>query len=149
MRQGNLSITTTYTIVGSNYVGLENGTCCDNCGRLISNLAFIENADGKEFTVGMDCAGTLAGIKDDFTFEYVHKANFQQAKQARATILRNIKKGLTNLRIKTSDDTNNYYKEVGAGVWYMDYPTGGSTWKQYPRDVWKNYVLPMIKDLKA
>lgn len=149
--QRNLSITTTYTIVGSYYSSIEEtGTCCENCGKPIANIAEVESVEGRKYLVGMDCAATLSGIKGDFDFEFVHKANFTTAKSERAKILKYIKEGkVKNFNTRTYTDANNFYKEVGAGVWEFDFVSGGSNWKQFPKDVWQNYVLPMIKDIKS
>lgn len=155
MKQYNLPITTTYTIISSHYVSIEDGGgCCENCGRIISNIATIESKEGKQYTVGLDCAGTLSGIKGDFDFEYIHKANFNTAKQARAKLNKAIKEGIVkNLTFTTYETNDNYYKEVGAGKWEFERLRSGKfdgyAWQQYPAAVWQKYILPMIKDLAA
>lgn len=150
IKQYNLPITTTYKLISSYYSSIEeSGTCCENCGRLIANIAVIESKEGNKHVVGMDCAATLSGIKGDFNFEYIHKANFNTAKQARTLLLKHIKEGkVKSLEFKTFTDDKNFYKEIGAGKWEFEYLSGGYNWKQYPANVWINYVLPMIKDLK-
>jgi hypothetical protein len=147
--QRNLSLlATTYTILGSWYSSLEdNPQTCANCGRVICNIAEVQDADGNKFMVGMDCAETLVGVKDSFDFSHIHKACFAQAKQARAKLLKAKKEGATNFSAKTFTDTNNFYKQIGSGKWDYSLPNGGANWKQYPAEVWGNYVLPMIKDL--
>jgi hypothetical protein len=45
------------------------GSCCDNCGALISNIAHIKNENNQHFYVGMDCAETLSSLKDSEDFE--------------------------------------------------------------------------------
>lgn len=148
--QRSLPITTTYTILGSHYNSIEDGGgICENCGKIITNIAEIQSAEGHKYNVGMDCAGTLSGINGSFDFEYIHKANFTTAKSTRASILKAIKEGkVKNLTVKTFEDANNFYKEIGAGKWEYELTKGGYNWKQYPADVWQNYVLPMIKDIK-
>ncbi len=147
--QRSLPITTTYKIVGSYYKSIEDGGgCCENCSKIISNIAEIENAEGNKYSVGMDCAATLSGIKGEFDFEYTHKANFTTAKGARAGLLKAQKEGHKNLTFKTYDDENNFYKQIGSGSWEYEHKKGGRNWKQYPADVWGSYVLPMIKDIK-
>lgn len=148
--QRNLPITTTYKILGSKYISMEDGgVCCDNCGKFITNIAEIESKEGQRYNVGMDCAATLSGIKDDFNFNYVHKANFTTAKGVRALLLKYIKDGkIKELTFKTYEDDKNFFKEVGAGCWDAALIPHGYNWKQYPKEVWNNYVLPMIKDLK-
>lgn len=42
---------------------IESGqvTCCDNCGKLITNMVKLaRKEDGKRFTIGTDCIETLA-----------------------------------------------------------------------------------------
>lgn len=145
-----LPINTTYKILSSYYLSIEEGggRCCENCGRLITNIAEIESKEGNKYLVGMDCAGTLSGISGNFDFEYIHKANFAAAKAARAAIVKAIKQGkVKNLTASSSINTGNFYKEIGAGMWEYEFISGGYNWKQYPREVWQNYVFPMIKDL--
>jgi len=50
-----------YELIGVSYVALIDsiGTCCDNCGRLISNIATIKHEDGTNYTIGLDCSKTL------------------------------------------------------------------------------------------
>lgn len=39
-------------------------TCCDNCGKLITNMVkIVRKEDGKQFTIGTDCTETLAKAK--------------------------------------------------------------------------------------
>lgn len=60
----NLSHETQYKVISSNYLSLENGggTSCDNCNKIITTTVLIEDTEGKQFTVGQDCALTLADI---------------------------------------------------------------------------------------
>lgn len=149
--QRNLPITTTYTIIGSYYSSIEEaGTCCENCGKAISNVAEIQSAEGRKYLVGMDCAGTLSGIKGEFDFEFIHKSNFTTAKSERAKLLKFIKSGgIKNLEFTTFTDDKNYHKEIGSGKWEFEFLSGGANWKQFTKELWQGYVFPMIKDLKA
>ena len=63
-RQFNLSHNTTYKVIKSLYISLENGGGwpCENCGKIITTMVTVENLEGKQNTVGADCAKTLAGI---------------------------------------------------------------------------------------
>lgn len=146
--QRGLDITVRYELISTYYRSMEEGGgCCENCGKMISNIAEVKSEDGHKYTVGMDCAATLTGIKGDFDFEYVHKANFNTAKSARAGVVKALKKGAKNLSLKTFTDDKNFFKQVGAGKWEYEFASGGYNWKQYRADVWQNYVLPMLKDL--
>jgi hypothetical protein len=149
--QRNLRHDTTYQIVSSWYSELENGTTCQNCERAISNCCEVQDAGGSLFTVGMDCAATLSGIKDSLLLSQT-QASFQQAKSARAAILKFRKQNPGGeVSVKTYETEKNYYKQIGAGCWELTYrPAQGMpfrTWKQYPAGVWLGYVLPMIQGL--
>lgn len=57
----NLSLDTKYTVIDKKYIPLENGGgyCCDNCNKLIANIATIKNEIGETFYIGFDCLETL------------------------------------------------------------------------------------------
>jgi hypothetical protein len=41
-----------------------NGTCCDNCGKIIANIVEVRDREtGKVFYIGTDCADTLIQAK--------------------------------------------------------------------------------------
>lgn len=157
--QRNLPITQKYAVIGSFYRSIEEGggQCCENCGRLITNVCEVQGSeDGKHYFIGMDCAETLTGIKGNFDFEYIHKANFQQAKSALAYIQKAIKKSkeigvLPVIEVKTYEPGKGYYAKTGGIM--IDITTEpfshkfGRTWKQYPLDIGEKYIFPMIKDL--
>ena len=147
--QRNLRHDTTYTILSSWYVSLEDGgNSCQNCGRLIANCAEVQDANGQRFTVGMDCAATLSGIKDTFQLSQV-EASFQQAKSARAKVAK-FRKSYPEgtIRIETLPEGKGYYKEANSGILSCSYnPLQGQPYysmKQYPADVWQAYVYPMV-----
>jgi hypothetical protein len=148
--QRNLPLDVQYTLVGTWYSSIEDSACtCQNCGALIANIAEVKSKYGS-FLVGMDCASTLTGVKD--SLEYMqHEYRFQQAKQARATVLKALKSGAINLDLKTFEDDKNFYKEVGAGRWHIETMRNGQfsgyNWKQYPAETWQKYVLPMLQSL--
>lgn len=59
----NLPLDHKYKVIGFGYCGSlldGNGTTCQNCNRLIVNTATVENEQGKQYTVGCDCAETLS-----------------------------------------------------------------------------------------
>ncbi len=57
----NLSLGTKYTVVDKKYIPLENGCGlgCDNCGKLIANIATVKNESNEVFNIGFDCLETL------------------------------------------------------------------------------------------
>jgi hypothetical protein len=65
MNRYNLELNENYTLVDSFYTGPLTegcGTTCENCGKLITNVAVIKNSKEKKFNVGMDCAETLTNV---------------------------------------------------------------------------------------
>ena len=59
----NLPIDHKYKVIGFDYCGSlldGSGTQCENCNRLIVNTATVETEQGKQYTVGCDCAETLS-----------------------------------------------------------------------------------------
>jgi hypothetical protein len=66
----NLPIDRKYTLVGFDYAGTfedGGGATCENCGRLIVNIATLKDNEGHSYIVGLDCAETLQLTdSDDF-----------------------------------------------------------------------------------
>lgn len=90
----NLPINDIYKIVDSYYLGSladGNGCACDNCNKIITNVAVIENKQGVKYNVGLDCAETLSGL-DYFEFNQT-KADFNEAKAIRAKVNKANKEG--------------------------------------------------------
>jgi len=57
----NLPLDTEYKIIGHDCL-VDNYTSCENCSRVICNIATIEDTEGHKYSVGLDCAETLSGI---------------------------------------------------------------------------------------
>lgn len=100
----------TYKYISSTYISLVDGGCtCDNCGKLIANLVTVENGSGKRFVIGSDCAETLTSLKNDFNWTLQGKYAFDEGKQLRAKLLKNIKAGkITSAYLYKSTDGLNY-----------------------------------------
>lgn len=144
MVQRNLPLGLEYSLIGSWQTELEAGNSCQNCGKAIANCAEIESSQGK-YVVGMDCAKALCC--HSMSMMQAESA-FAMGKSARASLRKAIKENKgTDFRAETFTTTANFYKEVNSGWWQYTLPTGGSIFKQYPANVWKSHVLPMIKDL--
>ena len=59
----NLPLDHKYKVIGFDYCGSlldGGGSSCENCNRLIVNIAIVENEQGKKYQVGCDCAETLS-----------------------------------------------------------------------------------------
>lgn len=81
---------TTYKLVSSFHTGgIENGVPCQNCGKLLSNVAVVANEAGESFQVGMDCAATLSTV-NPFEFDQATDA-FSTGKKVRAALLKGAK----------------------------------------------------------
>lgn len=80
-----------YEIVDTFSLGEDDYSVCDNCGKVIKNIAVVKNSKGKLFNVGMDCAETLSGITEDDIFFW--NSDFKQAKGIRARINKYKKQG--------------------------------------------------------
>ena len=59
--QRRLPLNTKYVVTDKKYIPLLEGfgTCCDNCGKLIANIATVKNETGQSFYVGFDCLETF------------------------------------------------------------------------------------------
>lgn len=57
----NLPLNVNYTVVDKKYIPLLEGfgCTCDNCGKLIANIATVANPDGVRFNIGFDCLETF------------------------------------------------------------------------------------------
>ena len=125
----NLPINENYTIIDSFYTGgLENGCPCDNCGKLLANVATIKNSAGVTFNVGLDCAETLSNVNGLFEV----KAWFAEAKALRAKI---------NKLVKTEPATTyevHYFGVIMVG--YIRIPTEFA--KQYMKDILTKVINP-------
>ena len=104
-----------YRILHSFYS--EDYCTCSNCNKVLKNVAVVEGDDKIQYSVGLDCAATLAGIKDH-DIAYWDDA-FKIAKQYRTKFIKKCKEyGKENVRayvFNTSNDRNkfivvNWYK---------------------------------------
>ncbi len=107
--QRNLPLADIYCIESFRYVPLidGDGTCCDNCGKPISNIVTIKNTKNEKFTVGNDCAKTLVADKTDLLFKV--EPAFNEGKSLRAKIIKHFKSGTI---IKAYIYTNNDKKFI-------------------------------------
>jgi hypothetical protein len=129
----NLPHNDNYKIISYAYVSLidGNGTCCDNCGKLISNMVTIENQNGVQYIVGNDCANTLTFEKWKLVFEI--EPAFDEGKSLRAKIIKGFK----------SNKFNQAYLYKTNRI-ILEYTDGGNSMKKinYPE-----ITIPYIKDL--
>ena len=59
--QRHLPLNVKYHLIDKKYIPLVEsfGTCCDNCGQIIANIATVKSESGLIFTIGFDCLETL------------------------------------------------------------------------------------------
>jgi len=59
--QRNLPLDTKYVVVDKKYIPVleGGGACCDNCGRLIANIATVKNETSDIYYIGFDCLETI------------------------------------------------------------------------------------------
>lgn len=57
----NLPLIVRYTVIDKQYIPLSEGCGmgCDNCGKLIANIATVRNENNETFSIGFDCLETL------------------------------------------------------------------------------------------
>lgn len=60
---GKLDMSKSYKMVSVEYGKLsELSECCDNCGQIISNIAVVQDNDGKISRIGLDCMQTIVNM---------------------------------------------------------------------------------------
>ena len=57
----NLPLDVKYILTDKKYIPLADGygCTCDNCGKLIANIATVKNTNGNSFNIGFDCLETI------------------------------------------------------------------------------------------
>lgn len=72
------------SLFDASYVG-----CCDNCGKVIVNIATVKNEAGKTFEIGLDCKKNLIDkpiiaemLKDELSGTYNAKLYKQRTSEA-------------------------------------------------------------------
>lgn len=90
-----LPLTVKYQLIGISYVSIiDGGNCCDNCGKLISNIAQVKNTDGNYYSIGLDCLDTVIlnnQLLDNASYVkylFSDKPALTKAKSLRAKILK-------------------------------------------------------------
>ena len=98
-----------YQIVDTYSLGEDDYLVCDNCGKVIKNIAVVQNSKGKRYCVGMDCAETLSGITEvDIDF---WNSDFVRAKSIRAKVRKYTKQGGI-VRVQNLMNTNRIFVDI-------------------------------------
>ncbi len=151
--QRNLDLTKVYSLEGVSYIPLieGGGTCCDNCGKLISNIAHLKS-EGKSFYVGLDCMDTLLqqsetvlNWNDQYKYNWIFKAAIQKAKSTRTKIMKLKKEYKENLIVRLVEFADqfgfSYEKKCEK---YGSSPLG---WDYRYDNEFKELTLNYVKDL--
>lgn len=102
--QRSLPLNVRYVLTDKKYIPIleGGGSCCDNCGKLIANIATVKNTDGKSFTIGFDCLETL--LINNSLLSTNDIAQYERAKKMIPKILRfakQVKETLSNSKTVT------------------------------------------------
>ncbi len=82
VRRYNLPLDHRYTLISIDYLGslLDGGSSsCENCGKLIVNVATVKTETGNSYRIGLDCAETLS-FTDNTTYWKIKEAVALHAK---------------------------------------------------------------------
>lgn len=89
-----LDLKVKYSLVGVSYIPvMDSGTCCDNCGKPISNIAEVKSEKGN-YHIGLDCLETvlinseMLDSESYLQYMYSDKPAISRAKSLRAKILK-------------------------------------------------------------
>lgn len=102
-----LPLNDNYTFISAKYSPIIDGEACtcDNCGKLISNIATIKNDAGNTFNIGLDCAETLTTLKNNPEFSLHFKTAISEGKRIRSKIVSHLKKNnITGCYIYTNTE---------------------------------------------
>lgn len=121
----NLPLNTKYIVTDKKYIPLTEGfgCTCDNCNKLIANIATVKNEAGKSFNIGFDCLETvlinnsLLSTNDIKEYERV-KAMIPKVIRFSKTIKENIElnNGLDGLLFERP---SGYFFESGWITYYL------------------------------
>lgn len=119
--QRKLSLNVSYTVTDKKYIPIEQSFgayCCDNCGKLIANIATVIDATGESFNIGFDCLETLLinnhllSALDIADYEKVKKMIpkvLRAAKQIKESISKNPNANITGIRFEKITYISNFY----------------------------------------
>lgn len=84
-----------YELLEVSYIPvIDGGSSCDNCGKLISNIAHVKSSSGSHYHIGMDCLDTvilnneLLNSESYVKYLFSDKPAITKAKSLRAKILK-------------------------------------------------------------
>ena len=117
----NLPLDHKYRIIGFDYCGSildGGGSTCDNCNRIIVNIATVETEEGKRFDVGLDCAETLSLVDcSDFWKIKEQEALHRKLTSYIRTIKKQQEQGI-KVSYEPSDSNMNVYIHFWSAIRY-------------------------------
>lgn len=122
--QRSLPLNVNYTVIDKQYIPLVegNGCTCDNCGKLIANIATVANPDGKRFNIGFDCLETF--LINNQLLSQTDIEDFEKVKKMIPKCIRVAK----DIRERIDVNTKNGVNIIGLSFWV---PTYESDWKSF------------------
>ena len=151
MKVLNLDVTQKYILLDVSYLSIEDGggCSCQNCGKLITNIATIKGEnDGNVYSIGLDCLDNYIEnnelLNNESHLQYVlsDKPAIQKAKSLRAKLLKEIKKYGDSFSIEF------YSSDRCFGFSYSLKPNTEHNKSEYSKPLGFNYTfLPQYKDL--
>ena len=118
-----LPLNTKYILVDKMYIPLEQSGgayCCDNCGKLIANIATVKNEAGKSFNIGFDCFETI--LINNSLLSTGDVLEYEAAKKMIPKILRFAKTVKETLLLNSNPITGLFF-EKPVSVYSMEYHT--------------------------
>ena len=114
-----LNLNVKYVCIDKKYIPLFDGggTCCDNCGKLIANIATVKSSEGVYY-IGFDCLETFLlnnSLLDGFDLEQYEATKKQIAviirlsKQVKEVISNNPQINITGLLFNKPSYKSDFY----------------------------------------
>ena len=118
----NLDLNVKYNLIDKKYISLidGNGCICDNCGKLIANIATVKNDNNDTFNIGFDCLETLLlnnnllngkSITEYQNFKSFLPSYIKKSKELKDTI-KNTNLQNANKIVSIEVDANDFLNEV-------------------------------------
>ena len=120
----NLDLTVKYNLIDKKYISLIDGfgCTCDNCGKLIANIATVKNDNNNTFNIGFDCLETLLlnnnllngkSITEYQNFKSCLPSYIKKSKELKETI-KNTNLQNANKIVSIEVDANDFLKTVNS-----------------------------------
>lgn len=125
-----------YNLIDKNYISLIDGggTCCDNCGKLIANIATVKNDAGRRYHIGFDCLETFLinnalldnkGVAEFQHFRQHLPAYIRKGKELKNFIDQNKALNVTGIELQSTDfEIWRKYGKTSALTLYFIFQSG-------------------------